>query len=100
MYFHNALMACIAVAALSAAAPVASPAPNSALPQVYGAHLLKMKEDDFKKVKREEAFPQVYGAHLLKMKEDDFKKVKRDAEGKALSQVYGAHLLKMAEDDF
>lgn len=34
------------------------------------------------------------------MKEDDFKKVKREAEGKALPQVYGAHLLKMAEDDF
>jgi hypothetical protein len=46
--------------------------PGSTLPQVYGAHLLKMKEDDFKKVKRAEAYPQVYGAHQLKTKEDDF----------------------------
>ena len=43
--------------------------------------------------------PQVYGAHLLKTAEDDFKKVKREAEP-ALPQVYGAHLLKTAEDDF
>lgn len=53
-------------------------------PQAYGAHALKMAEDDFKKAKREpdSAYPQAYGAHLLKMAEDDFKKVKRGADTK------------------
>ena len=44
--------------------------------------------------------PQVYGAHLLKMKEDDFKRTKRGVDAEGLPQVYGAHALKMAEDDF
>lgn len=34
------------------------------------------------------------------MKEDDFKKAKRDSEKEAYPQAYGAYLLKMKEDDF